>query len=120
MMRSEVTFVMAALLAGGCVADDDELALPLHGDGVANRLDRGLAAALAKHGFTGRIAETLEARLGRPLDPALAEVGRLLFFDEIASLNGDNTCCSCHTPAAAMGDTQSIAIGIDNNRIVGP
>jgi cytochrome c peroxidase len=83
-------------------------------------LDAVLARYLAEHGFTGRVASTLEARLGRRLDPQLADVGRLLFFDPITALHGDNSCAGCHSPTAGFGDTQSIAIGIDNNRVVGP
>ena len=50
----------------------------------------------------------------------LADFGRLLWFDTITGLNDDNTCGGCHSPTAGFGDTQSIAIGIDNNGIVGP
>jgi cytochrome c peroxidase len=78
-----------------------------------------LTRSLAKHGFTGRIESTLEQRLGRPIDRKLANVGRLLFFDKILSLRGDNSCAGCHAPARAFGDTQPIAIGIENNGIVG-
>jgi cytochrome c peroxidase len=35
-------------------------------------------------------------------------------------LNNDNNCSGCHSPTNGFGDTQSIAIGIDNNGIVGP
>ena len=83
-------------------------------------LDATLAQVLDEAGFTGRIASTLETRLGRPIDPKLAELGRLLFFDNAHSLHKDNTCAGCHAPANGFGDTQSIAIGVDNNRIVGP
>ena len=44
----------------------------------------------------------------------------MLWFDTITGLNGDNACAGCHSPTNGFGDTQSIAIGIDNNRIVGP
>ena len=88
--------------------------------GSPSNLDRELAAVLEAHGFTGRVAETLETRLGRHVDHGLADVGRLLWFDTIAGLNNDNTCGGCHSPTAGFGDTQSIAIGIDNNGIVGP
>ncbi len=84
------------------------------------RLDDTLTAVLRRQGFTGRIESTLEERLGRRLDPQLAEIGRLLWFDTITGLNDDNTCAGCHSPTAGFGDTQSIAIGIDNNGIVGP
>ncbi|MGH9426711.1 MAG: hypothetical protein ACRD2L_10485 [Terriglobia bacterium] len=35
-------------------------------------------------------------------------------------MNNDNNCSGCHSPTHGFGDTQSIAIGIDNNGIVGP
>jgi cytochrome c peroxidase len=81
--------------------------------------DGRLAAVLARAGFTGRIEATLEARLGRPVDTRLANLGRLLFFDPIGALHSDNACAGCHSPSAGFGDTQSIAIGIQNNHIVG-
>ena len=83
-------------------------------------LDRQLDIALGEHGFTGRIESTLERRLGRKLDNQLADLGRLLFFDTVGGLNNDNNCAGCHSPTHGFGDTQSIAIGIDNNGIVGP
>ena len=78
--------------------------------------DAALRGYLAGHGFTGRIAETLEARLGRHIDRQLADIGRQLWFDPIHGLNDDNTCAGCHSPTNGFGDTQPIAIGIDNNR----
>jgi cytochrome c peroxidase len=83
-------------------------------------LDRRLTEALAAAGFTGSIESTLEARLGRPLDPALADLGRLLFFDKILGLHGDNSCAGCHAPAFGFGDSQPMAIGVDNSDVVGP
>jgi cytochrome c peroxidase len=83
-------------------------------------LDRLLTARLHELGFTGRIESTLAERLGRPLDRRLADLGRLLWFDTITGLQGDNTCAGCHSPTHGFGDTQSIAIGIDNNGVVGP
>ncbi len=83
-------------------------------------LSRNLQAVLRKVGFTGRIETTLESRLGRRINPQLADVGRLLWFDTITGLNNDNTCGGCHSPTNGFGDTQSIAIGIQNNGIVGP
>ena len=86
--------------------------------------DRSVDALLrerpAAEGFTGRIESTLTARLGRPLDPRLADTGRMLWFDTITGLNDDNACAGCHSPTTGFGDTQSIAIGIDSNGIVGP
>ena len=43
----------------------------------------------------------------------------MLWFDPIGGLNDDNTCAGCHSPTNGFGDTQSIAIGIDNNGVVG-
>lgn len=86
---------------------------------AAAGLDGELRAYLVTLGFTGRVGSTLEARLGRPVDKRLADVGRMLFFDPILGLNDDNACAGCHSPTNGFGDTQSIAIGIDNNRIVG-
>lgn len=83
-------------------------------------LDKALRTVLREAGFTGRIESTLKQRLGRRLDPQLVEIGRLLWFDTITGLNDDNSCAGCHSPTAGFGDTQSIAIGIDNNGIVGP
>jgi cytochrome c peroxidase len=83
-------------------------------------LDQQLSSALSDHGFTGRIESTLEQRLGRKLDNQLIDLGRLLFFDTVGGLNNDNNCSGCHSPTRGFGDTQSIAIGIDNNGIVGP
>jgi cytochrome c peroxidase len=83
-------------------------------------IDQQLSAVLAQHGFTGRIESTLEPRLGRKLDNQLVDLGRLLFFDTVGGLNNDNNCSGCHSPKNGFGDSQSIAIGIDNNGIVGP
>lgn len=86
----------------------------------SSQLDEQLAADFRRVGLTGNIESTLEARLGRKIDPKLADLGRRLFFDTAGGLNDDNTCAGCHAPAAGFGDTQSIAIGVQNNGIVGP
>lgn len=83
-------------------------------------LDGQLESALAQHGFTGQIESTLEQRIGHRIDNQLADLGRLLFFDTVGGLNDDNNCSGCHSPTNGFGDTQSIAIGVDNNGIVGP
>jgi cytochrome c peroxidase len=44
----------------------------------------------------------------------------MLWFDTIAGLHDDNTCGGCHSPSNGFGDTQSIAIGIQSNNVVGP
>lgn len=86
----------------------------------AQDVDSRLAAVLARAGFTGRIESTLAERLGRPLNVELADLGRLLFFDNINGLHQDNSCAGCHSPAFGFGDTGSVAIGVDSNRIAGP
>ncbi len=87
---------------------------------VVDRLDHRLEIVLRRSGFTGRVESTLEARLGRSIDPALADLGRLLFFDKVLGLHDDNSCAGCHAPAFGFGDSQRMAIGVDNNGIVGP
>ena len=87
------------------------------GDGV---LDQKLQKILRQAGFTGRVESSLETRLHRKVNPQLAGLGRLLFFDVAGGLHNDNTCAGCHSPSAGFGDTQSIAIGVQNNLVVGP
>ena len=83
-------------------------------------LDARLRATLQRAGFTGAIESTLERRLGRHIDRELADLGRLLWFDKAGGLHSDNTCGGCHSPSRGFGDTQSIAIGIQSNNLVGP
>ncbi|HSK05440.1 MAG TPA: cytochrome c peroxidase [Kofleriaceae bacterium] len=82
-------------------------------------LNKRLSQALKRLGFTGKIESTLEARLNRPLDRKLAELGRALWFDRLTGGHDDNACAGCHSPSHGFGDTQSIAIGIQNNNVVG-
>lgn len=88
--------------------------------GSGNPLDQELSAVLASYGFTGGIEKKFMEKLGRPIDMKRADLGRLLWFDIIGGLNDDNTCGGCHSPTNGFGDTQPIAIGIDNNFVVGP
>lgn len=83
-------------------------------------VDDQLSQVLTQHGFTGSVGSSLERRLGRKIDNQLADLGRNLFHDTIVGLNNDNSCSGCHSATAGFGDTQSIAIGIENNFIVGP
>lgn len=91
-----------------------------HNDEPENFLDQQLTHALHLQGFTGNVEASLPQRLGRSLNPALADLGRNLFHDTILGLNNDNSCSGCHAATAGFGDTQSIAIGVENNFIVGP
>jgi cytochrome c peroxidase len=88
--------------------------------GEERDLDRDLRRVLRSAGFTGRIESTLERRLGRRIDPGLADLGRLLFFDKVLGLHNDNSCAGCHAPKFGFGDSQPMAIGVDNNNVVGP
>ena len=113
---------LAALVLASCTdADPARTTGPAVSAHAADRdVDAELRRYLAQHGFTGRISESLEARLGRRIDRPLADIGRQLWFDPIQGINDDNTCAGCHSPTNGFGDTQPIAIGIDNNGIVGP
>lgn len=106
-LRRWAVLVMIVAAAHPAVANDDNL-------------NRQLAKVLKEAGFTGRIEQQLEVRLGRKLNKDQADIGRFLFFDRLIGMKGDNTCAGCHAPTAGFGDTQSIAIGIDNNNLVGP
>jgi cytochrome c peroxidase len=86
----------------------------------SSALNQQLEETLDQHGFTGRIESTLEERLGRSVNKKLARIGQDLFFDTLLGLNDDNSCAGCHSPTAGFADTQSIAVGIDNNGMVGP
>jgi cytochrome c peroxidase len=97
--------VVAVLLGGNSQAEDN--------------IDNQLISVLTAAGFTGRVESTLERRLGRAIDRKLADLGRLLWFDTAGGLHSDNTCGGCHSPASGFGDSQSIAIGVQNNNIVG-
>ena len=110
--------IVAVALAGALAAAAGAPAADRHVQPPT--LDQQLGRVLAHAGFTGRVQSTLEKRLGRPVDPELARLGNALFFDPILSLHGDNACAGCHSPANGFGDSQSIAIGVQSNRIVGP
>jgi cytochrome c peroxidase len=112
---------VAAWLAAGTIGGAGLALAPALATGSAGdrSLDAQLTERLSDAGFTGRIESTLTERLGRSLDPRRADTGRLLWFDTILGLNDDNACAGCDSPTAGFGDTQSIAIGIDSNRVVG-
>lgn len=90
------------------------------GMGPDDHLNRQLKRVLDANSFTGSMQFQLNRRLRRHIDTKMADLGRLLWFDKFTGLHDDNSCGGCHSPTAAFGDTQSIAIGIDNNNIVGP
>lgn len=105
--------IIALVLAGTVILSFSD------SNNSANQLDEQLYAKLEEHDFTGKIQQQLEIRLGRKLDKRKIELGRLIFFDKGLGLHQDNSCAGCHAPAFGFGDSQSIAIGVDNNDIVG-
>src|SRR3989440_9710752 len=108
--------LVMALVVGGAMF----LTQRISASGGDNVLDDQLSMALSHHGFTGTVGSSMEQRLGRRIDNQLADLGRNLFHDTIVGLNDDNSCSGCHSATAGFGDTQSIAIGMENNFIVGP
>ena len=116
-MRPHLILALAGLALAAC---SDDVSAPPPGD------PDDVRALLEQFGVTGHVEATLAARLGRAVNPELADLGRLLFFDRALGLHSDpdgsngNSCAGCHSPSAGFGDTQSIAIGVDNNSIIGP
>ncbi|HEV2764948.1 MAG TPA: cytochrome c peroxidase, partial [Pyrinomonadaceae bacterium] len=114
--RCKLIAVLFALAAGTAL-----FAAPRGSAGGGdNPLDAQLTAVLEQQGFTGRVGQSLEQRLGRKIDNRLADLGRNAFHDSLLGLADDNSCAGCHAAPAGFGDTQSIAIGVDNNGTVGP
>jgi cytochrome c peroxidase len=112
--------VLAALVLAATTGEGAVAAGPPSDADSNDRLNAELRQALIEAGFTGTVEASLPRRLGRPLDPDKIELGRLLFFDNILGLHDDNSCAGCHSPAFGFGDSQRMAIGVDNNGIVGP
>lgn len=114
-LRLKLTVVLLTVVAGGAM-------FAARGTAArgGNPLDEALSAALEQQGFTGHVGQSLEQRLGRKLDNRLADLGRLAFHDSLLALGDDNSCAGCHAAPAGFGDTQSIAIGVSNNGVVGP
>src|SRR5689334_10602314 len=96
--REGPAFAVLLVLALGCTPDE-----PVTGPAESaprtpaevmtatpDALDATLRRYLQEQGFTGRVAQTLESRLGRRIDGRLAELGRMLWFDPITALHNDN------------------------------
>jgi cytochrome c peroxidase len=118
--RKVVLYLFVALTVGLVVISQQPSLEAAGGDNNEGLVDSKLTTVLQNAGFTGNIEATLPARLGRPVDAQLADLGRLIYFDNIQGLHNDNSCAGCHTPAFGFGDSQSIAIGVQNNGVVGP
>src|SRR5690242_18671575 len=80
-MQQLLVAIAVAVGLGTCVAAQ------AYSSARDRSLDGRLAHRLQELGFTGRIESTLTTRLGRPLDPRLANIGRLLWFDTVTGLN---------------------------------
>lgn len=113
--RLKLTIIAFSLFTGAMF-----LIAPSSSSHNDSQLDQQLQAVLSQAGFTGRVGQQLEQRLGRRVDNQLADLGRLAFHDSLLGLNNDNSCSGCHAAQVGFGDTQSIAIGVENNNIVGP
>ena len=114
--QCKLTIVILALMCVGVVV----LTLKASASNGDDALNERLSAILSYHGFTGRVGLSLEQRLDRKIDNQLADLGRLAFHDSLLGLNDDNSCSGCHAAPLGFGDSQSIAIGIENNNMVGP
>ena len=114
--QCKLTIVLLSLICVGVVV----LTPAASASNGEDALNEKLSATLRYHGFTGRVGLNLEQRLGRKIDNQLADLGRLAFHDSLLGLNDDNSCSGCHSAPLGFGDSQSIAIGIENNNIVGP
>lgn len=82
---------------------------------AAALLSAGSAAAVATEAVTLRSLPRLPAPLTdadyRAVDPALADLGQLLFFDPLLSGNRNIACATCHHPSLASADGLSLGIG---------
>jgi cytochrome c peroxidase len=114
--QRKVTIVLLAAVACAAVA----LTARISAKANDSALDGQLSALLSLRAFTGRVGQSLEQRLGRKIDNQLADLGRLAFHDSFLGLNDDNSCAGCHATPLGFGDSQWIAIGVENNNIVCP
>jgi len=99
------------IVAGGCVETDRSFSQPTSLD--------------------AQVRQSLQQWAVVPINPppaqnpALVALGQALLFDKELSGNRDIACATCHTPATAMGDGQSLAVGtggtgVAPSRTLGP
>jgi cytochrome c peroxidase len=90
------------------------------------QLALGLCLLLAAAGlFAGAAAEPAGATLGLPAlpawapgSPALAQLGRKLFFDRRLSLNGTMSCAMCHVPEEGFASNSArTAVGMQGKSL---
>jgi hypothetical protein len=87
MLRSGLQRIAHLPIAVACVASLMAPSMAL----AKENLDGHVLAALRSAGFTGTIQSQLLPALGRPLNPQLADLGRLLWFDKSGGLHDDNS-----------------------------
>ena len=61
--------------------------------------------------WTAALPAPLDTKDYRPVDPALARLGRLLFYDPILSGNKNISCGTCHNHDHASADGLSLPVG---------
>lgn len=54
------------------------------------------------------------------VDEAVADLGRLLFYDPILSSDGETACATCHSEIWGMSDGLPTSIGVGGGRLTGP
>ena len=116
-MKTKLLLLLASCVVLGLTVLDNT-SLVNTADGLSDT-DKELIRLLADHNYTGRIEKQLEVKLGRKLNAKKVELGKLIFFDKGLAWHQDNSCAGCHSPAAGFGDSQFMAIGVENNNVVG-
>lgn len=90
--------------------------------GLGRLLFALLFVAAAAIGFVGFIAWAIggEAAHGAEIAPqqqaALAELGKMIFFDKRLSVDGTTACASCHQPSRGWADGRAVAVGLIGSR----
>ncbi len=54
------------------------------------------------------------------VDPVVADLGRLLFYDPVLSTDGETACATCHSEIWGMSDGLPTSIGVGGGRLTGP
>ena len=115
---ARILSALAVVSIAGCVAADDEVT-----EGEQETLGQSSEALVvgaetvpSPFSYVSGLGRTFELPLGLkasgfvrgdtdPLDPALIDLGNLLFFDERLSKNGQMACATCHVPANGYSTT---------------
>lgn len=87
--------------------------LPVPQDPAVAEEQRGAGASSVDPSYTGLQREfpPLNEPADNPTTPEKAELGRLLFFDPVLSLNNDIACATCHHPDLGFADGRPQAMG---------